>query len=352
MRWLAVLVLFVTSASLLKRSRHLPREERSNLAYAGPQPSLIEEGLHGFLPLRKAQEFCQKRRWEAYSTRDRRRKVYDLLLINTELDWLEIRLHELDQEVDYFVVLESASSFQKTPKPLYLQDSLSRFQAFQHKLIHGVLNETGITIPEDDAWEHERFTRNALFEQVILSLTGPEAPSIGDVLLIGDIDEIPRLSTLTALRNCAFPPRVTLRSQMYYYSYQWLHRGEQWHHPQATYFNSQDTVKPEDLRQGKPDAELYNSAWHCSSCFPTMNDLKNKITSFSHKSYNQPYFLDSERLLQKVRRGEDLFEREKELYDRIDDNPDLPQYLRKEENRRKFAYLLDRDPEKANFRDL
>jgi beta-1,4-mannosyl-glycoprotein beta-1,4-N-acetylglucosaminyltransferase len=83
-----------------------------------------------------------------------------------------------------------------------------------------------------------------------------------------------------------------------------------------------------------------------------IRELKNKITSFSHKHYNQPYFLDTNRLLHKVRRGEDLFEREKELYDRIDDNPDVPAYLQTEENRKKFAYMLDRDPQNANFQDL
>lgn len=30
-----------------------------------------------------------------------------MFLINTELDMLELRLHELDSEVDYFVILES-----------------------------------------------------------------------------------------------------------------------------------------------------------------------------------------------------------------------------------------------------
>ena len=100
-----------------------------------------------------------------------------------------------------------------------------------------------------------------------MSLTGAQAPNQGDVLLVGDIDEIPRIDTLTALRNCAFPPRVTLRTQMYYYSYQWLHRGELWHHPQATYFNGKDTIKPESLRMDKADAELYMTGWHCSSCF-------------------------------------------------------------------------------------
>jgi beta-1,4-mannosyl-glycoprotein beta-1,4-N-acetylglucosaminyltransferase len=83
-----------------------------------------------------------------------------------------------------------------------------------------------------------------------------------------------------------------------------------------------------------------------------MADLKNKITSFSHKGYNQPYFLDTGRLLHRVCQGEDLFERPEELYDRIDNNSDVPAYLQTEDNRQRFAYMLDRDPQNANFRDF
>ena len=332
-----------------------PHSKRvSSPAFTGKHQALIEAGENGFLPLIEAREVCQHRRWEPYATRDRRRKVYDLFLINTELDFLEIRLNELEKEVDFFIILESATTFQNTPKPLYLNASLSKFAAFDSKIIHRILDPSGLKkISKDDAWELERHARNALFDQAMLSLTGAAAPNEGDVLLVGDVDEIPRTGTLTALRNCAFPPRVTLRSQMYYYSYQWLHRGSLWHHPQATYFaGPEKTVRPESLRMDEADVELYMSGWHCSSCFGTMADLKNKITSFAHKSYNQPYFLETSRLLEKVRRGEDLFEREGELYDRVDNNPDVPTYLQTDDNRHKFAYMLDRDPSNANFQDL
>ena len=77
----------------------------------------------------------------------------------------------------------------------------------------------------------------------------------------------------------------------------------------------------------------------------------NKIESFSHKGYNDPYFLNPQRLLEKVRKGEDLFERETEIFDRLDDNVDVPKFLLQEGNREKFAYMLDRDPPNANFQD-
>lgn len=88
-----------------------PKQRQPNPAFSGPQQALIEDAGHGFLSLREARDVCQRRRWEPYATRDRPRKVYDLFLINTELDFLEIRLNELDSEVDYFVILESGMLF-------------------------------------------------------------------------------------------------------------------------------------------------------------------------------------------------------------------------------------------------
>lgn len=343
----------IYALSHLARPSYWHDEDKSNVPYKGPTTAVKQgDSSIGFLSPEDASIFCQRRRLDIYQSRAERRKVYDLFLINTELDWLEVRLNELKDEVDYFVILESDITFQENPKPLHFQDNYSKFEPFRSKVIHRIVNFTGSHLPAGDTWEHERFTRNALFTQALTSLSGEQAPTQGDVLVIGDVDEIPRLSTLTTLRNCAFPPRVTLRSHFYYYSFQWLHRGEQWAHPQATYFNGlKDTIKPEDLRTGKPHIELYNAAWHCSSCMQTIQHLVNKIESFSHKGYNHPYFLDPQRLLQKVRRGEDLFERKTEIFDRVDDNTDVPKYLLQHGNRQKFAYMLDRDPLNANFQD-
>lgn len=330
------------------------KEDEAGMPYVGPTDSSSSDET-GFLSSDDAKDFCERRRWGMYKARGQRRKIYDMFLINTELDWMEIRLNELNSEVDYFIILESNITFQAEEKPLYFQKTLNeagpRWQKYSHKMIHQVVDFSHAKLDKDGTWEHERFTRNALFNQALRSLSGEQEPGQGDVLLVSDVDEIPRVSTLVALRNCAFPPRVTLRSQFYYYSFQWLHRGEQWQHPQATYFNYDDTILPEDLRSGKPDSELYNAAWHCSSCFPSMADMKNKITSFSHKIYNHPYILDDRRLLQKVRMGKDIFEREGEIFDRVEDNSDLPNHIKINQDG-KYNYMLNRDPPNANFVDV
>ena len=157
---IASLIGFASTVYILKVQFFQPEEWHPSPPYAGPHPALVEDGVHGFLPLREAQDFCQRRRWEPYATRNQRRKVYDLFLINTELDFLEIRLNELDKEVDYFVILESNTTFQMNPKPLHLQDNIYKFKDFEHKIIHRVLDDSGAKkIPKDDTWEHERYTR-------------------------------------------------------------------------------------------------------------------------------------------------------------------------------------------------
>ena len=160
LKWLVSFIAFAFLIWLLIARAFRSEEWQPSPPYAGPHHALIEDGSYGFLPLREARDHCQRRRWEPFATRDQHRKVYDMFLINTELDFLEIRLNELDKEVDYFIVLESSTTFQMDPKPLYLKDNLSRFKDFHHKIIHRVLDDSGAKkIPKDDTWEHERFTR-------------------------------------------------------------------------------------------------------------------------------------------------------------------------------------------------
>ena len=301
------------------------------------------------LPLEEAKHYCQTRRWEPFPNRDRKRKVYDLFMINTEIEWMEVRLGELASEVDYFVVLESETDFKDRPKPLYVQENWHRFAKWHHQIIHHVLNTTGHPVLNNDAWGREHFSRDAMLLQVFPTLSGPSVPQMEDVILVSDVDEIPRPAVIKGLRNCVFPQRLTLRTTYYRYSFQWILREEEWGHPQATFWKGNDTVKPEDLRMGKEDAQILHAGWHCSSCLSSFKDLAKKIDSFSHNELNKPEFKDPKEVLRRVREGRDPYDREKKIYDRIDDNHDVPQYLLKHPT--KFAYLLDRDPASANFKD-
>ena len=302
---------------------------------------------------------CRAHGWRPFRTPspERRRKVYDLIMINTELDWLEIRLNTLYAYVDYFVIVESSKTFTGLDKPLVIKENMNRFSAYHDKIIYHEL-EYPPDFQAARAWDREDLQRDATYTQVFPRLTGALKPALGDAMVVADVDEIPRPETLTILRHCEFPRRLTLRSRFYYYSFQFLHRGKEWDHPQATFYEAERTIKPSNLRIGDggippiiywDKSDLWNAGWHCSSCFQTMEELLTKMKSFSHTWMNDEEYRDKARIAKYIRTGKDLWDREGEIYDRLDNNTDLPSYLL--EHPAQFEYLLDRDGPSAGFTD-
>jgi beta-1,4-mannosyl-glycoprotein beta-1,4-N-acetylglucosaminyltransferase len=312
---------------------------------------------NGFLNAIKASRYCDAHNWKTFPKRDSRRKIYDLVMVNSELDWLEIRLNELHHHVDYFVVLESATTFTGHQKPLYVKENWLRFEKFDKQIIYHLLEDPPTY--SNVSWTHESHQRNAMYTQVLPFLKDEQAPHTDDIILVSDLDEIPRPATLTLLRNCEFPRRLTLRSRFYYYGFQWLHRGVEWQHPQATTYRGSETILPSELRGGTHGInklknmdekdDLWNAAWHCSSCFPTIEEMLRKMSSFSHTELNKQEFRNKKTIADRVRAGKDLWMRWGERYDRIEHNRDIPRYLK--ENSEKFSYLLDRDKANAGFVD-
>ena len=74
-----------------------------------------------------------------------------------------------------------------------------------------------------------------------------------------------------------------------------------------------------------------------------------KMSSFSHIELNKQEFRDRSTIADRVRRGKDLWMRTGENYDRVENNQDIPRYLK--HNRGKFEYMLDRDAPNAGFAD-
>lgn len=112
--------------------------------------------------------------------------IYDCFIFYNELDLLEIRLNELNDVVDKFVLVEAAFTFQGTPKPLYYNDNKDRFAAFNHKVIHIILHDIP---PHNTAWELEAYQRNAI-EQGIKNIKQD------DWIIISDADEIPKAACI------------------------------------------------------------------------------------------------------------------------------------------------------------
>jgi len=109
-------------------------------------------------------------------------KIYDCFLFFNELDILEIRLQELKDHVDFFVLVECGETFTGNPKPYYFEENKDRFKEFLPKIIH-------IKVPANSsvsgAWPKQNFQRNCIER----GLTNCAAE---DIIMISDLDEIPK----------------------------------------------------------------------------------------------------------------------------------------------------------------
>jgi len=75
------------------------------------------------------------------------------------------------------------------------------------------------------------------------------------------------------------------------------------------------------------------------------------MSSFSHTGLNREVYRDRERIVDRVSKGLDLWDRPREVYDLVEGNEDLPDYLESREGKDRFAFMLDRMGEGAGFRD-
>lgn len=312
-----------------------------------------------------ARSICRAHNFNFDAKQQQRRKVYDLFLLSTELDWLDVRLHTLTHFVDYFVVIESPTTFTGKSKPLYLNENWVNYKEFHDKIIYRVVEDS---VQSRRIWDHEDFFRNSLLESVFPGLNGTaQQPNVGDVLVVSDIDEIIRPEAALLLRHCSIPARLTLRTSFYYYSFQWRYRGPQWSHPDATVYQGHKTILPNDLRQNllgggwAPIASLrrwwdsgtlWNAGWHCSSCFASVAEMRTKMHSFSHQKWNTANNRELDTIVDRVRNGKDLFDRVGEYYDKIENNLDVPPYILEQHSQSgKFRYLINRDGKEAGFND-
>ncbi|KAK9812905.1 hypothetical protein WJX72_005596 [[Myrmecia] bisecta] len=177
------------------------------------------------------QGLCQRFHLGALSTVQPTRRVYDCFQMNSELEMMEIRLNTLYQVVDYFVVIESKLSYRNTSKPLFFRQHEQRFQAFVDKIIYIALD----SLQGSTNWEREWFQRQSLVKG--LQVPGKHIET-GDIIMLSDLDEIPRPEVVRALKVCdSVPDKMALEATLAIYSFSLQQQGAPWARIKATVYN-------------------------------------------------------------------------------------------------------------------
>ena len=106
-------------------------------------------------------------------------KIYDCFTFYNELDLLELRLTELYDFVDHFVLVEADTTYTSRPKPFYYEENKSRYSQWADKIIHIKVTD----MPHDpDAWVNDRWQRDQIMRGIV------EADD-DDIIIVEDADE-------------------------------------------------------------------------------------------------------------------------------------------------------------------
>ena len=276
--------------------------------------------------------------------------VYDCFIFYNELDLLEIRLNELNNVVDKFVLVEASRTFQNNPKPFFFEDNKERFAKFLDKIIHIKITKYPFFIPiinPFSPWKLEFFQRDSILKGLVNC-------NLDDVVLISDVDEIPNSIVLKQSLDKGISKIYGLKMDMFMYFVNNKLIYEEgsnmtkeeakdgiWH---CTALLPYKLLKkrPHKIRKiimrTKRRGEVYeiiaNAGWHFTY-LGGVEKIIQKLEAFSHSEFNLNEFKDERNILKLIKDGKDLFGRDIE-FEIVDEDYKFPKYLKSKEGLDKF----------------
>lgn len=245
---------------------------------------------------------------------NKRRKVIDCFPFYDEFMLLDVRFREFGDIVDHFVIVESQETFTGLPKGLWLKDTIQdRYPEYVDKIT--------ILTPElfetRDPWEREQFQINHVNKEALAFLNLND----DDLLIIGDVDELPRRAVVESLVNSDETRPLTMEYRFYYYKFN-LQFDYKWYHPRIVTFG--DFTSQHEARHTPTEMAAVDSGWHFSFLKDNKR-IQEKLNAFSHQEYGEEV-KDLDYIQMCIDSGKSLFDEGKTSKVPIDDT--FPEYVK------------------------
>ncbi|KAH8915302.1 glycosyltransferase family 17 protein [Atractiella rhizophila] len=259
-------------------------------------------------------EWCALHGWKM---RDKEAMVVDATLISSEVELMQVRMRELEDVVDVWVVVESNGTFTGKEKGTPFRDALmaggeGKFgrwrNRIQYEFLPGQLLEPGYD-PFDIEIAHRRTMTRTIRQY--LSSHADEGATV--LVLMSDVDEIPYAHTLSLLRKCDFGPTIHLSLCQFLYSFEFPLP------PTVNSWRASVNVFEDNTYYGhgkRTELVLEDSGWHCSFCFRTIEEVRQKMTGYSHADRvgGRQDLLTDEWIRESLCKGRDVFDMLPEAY--------------------------------------
>ncbi|RVD84494.1 uncharacterized protein DFL_006243 [Arthrobotrys flagrans] len=198
-------------------------------------------------------------------------------MFSVEIDLAIIRLRELWDIVDTFIVIEGNRTFTGDFKPLTFAANRHRFDFAESKILS-----------RDHATE------------LIKTLKLEES----DLIIISDVDEIPNRNTVELLKACqGYPQYLHLEMKSYMYSFEFPAPRPQWR-AMAGQIGADGDIEYDHRRMG--DVLLANTGVHCSWCLRSIQDFQFKMRAYSHADRASKSVLDPNNIQKAICEGSNV----------------------------------------------
>ena len=211
----------------------------------------------------------------------RTKRVIDAFTFFREFNILDWRLHELDEHVDEFVLVEAPVTFSGQPKPLHFQENQQRYARFLPKIRHVVVGD----MPGgDDPWVREHHQRSAIYRQLQTMDLDP-----ADVIVISDLDEVIDSPLLNALRSADLATCIKFRP--HWFNFSWDHYLGPWTYHSIRVTTWGHLVAREPFWRGQLtgiDGHHFpeDTGWH-AAYFASPQHVFTKLDAYSHAFDNR-----------------------------------------------------------------
>ena len=180
-------------------------------------------------------------------------KIFDCFMYFDEEQVLDLRLNVLYQNVDYFVIVESTYNHKGEKRNLLFNSK--KFEKFSDKIIYLVYDKIPQLVEPIKETDNEKekdgkYIMNALYRenaQRDFISEGLKSAKKDDLILISDVDEIPKLSSinLNQIKN----EIILFKQDMFYYKYNLSLPNFKWTGTKAV--KRKNLVSPQWLRNVK-----------------------------------------------------------------------------------------------------
>jgi len=222
-----------------------------------------------------------------------------------EFELLKLKLEELYDIVDYFVLSESTKTHSGLDKPLYFKENSHLFSKYTDKIIHQVVTDTPASFQAlmdmnpinnfhrkiiDNVKNSYWFDKNIesylrdTYEKEMLFLPLTKCKDC-DIIIIGDCDEIPNAGAIKSVIDDFDDNQFYHLQHNVFYYFLNLRKNEPWHGNIIMSFKNFKVNSFNELRHNKQGIGIGNGGWH----FTYMGGYKKvklKLKSFCHQEYN------------------------------------------------------------------